>query len=172
MKKFSDFNKQKDIINDFVSFTSKELGLKEVPKVEFSDSKQEALNNRSFGYYHPGENRIMVNTGGRHIADVLRTLGHELVHHKQNEDGILHSKAGETGSTFENEANSVAGVLLRNYGRSNPKIYEDYENPYRFDWGTSSGTKYMTKLTPGQPFKPQTLLKVNGRIVTGVKISK
>jgi len=25
---------------------------------------------------------------------------------------------------------------------------EDYENPYRFDWGTPEGTKYMMKMTP------------------------
>ncbi|NDB83894.1 MAG: hypothetical protein EB127_14400 [Alphaproteobacteria bacterium] len=172
MKSFKEYNKQKEIIKDFVEYTSKELGLKSPPKVDFSDSKEEALENRSFGYYHPGENRIMVNTAGRHLADILRTLGHEMVHHKQNEDGRLHAMAGETGSSFENEANAQAGVLLRNYGKTNPTIYEDYENPYRFDWGTPAGTNYMTKLTPGQPFKPQKLLKINGRILSRLKKSK
>jgi hypothetical protein len=28
-------------------------------------------------------------------------------------------------------------------------IQEDYENPYRFDWGTPGGTEYMKKMTPG-----------------------
>jgi hypothetical protein len=28
---------------------------------------------------------------------------------------------------------------------------EDYENPYRFDWGTPAGTKYMQKMTPNKP---------------------
>lgn len=28
-------------------------------------------------------------------------------------------------------------------------VKEDYENPYRFDWGTPEGTKYMKKMTPG-----------------------
>jgi hypothetical protein len=28
-------------------------------------------------------------------------------------------------------------------------VKEDYENPYRFDWGTPEGTEYMKKMTPG-----------------------
>jgi hypothetical protein len=28
-------------------------------------------------------------------------------------------------------------------------VKEDYENPYRFDWGTPEGTEYMKKITPG-----------------------
>jgi hypothetical protein len=27
-------------------------------------------------------------------------------------------------------------------------VKEDYENPYRFDWGTPEGTEYMKKMTP------------------------
>jgi len=160
MKSFRDYNKQKEIIRDFVEYTSKELGLKEVPKVFFSDSKKEAFDNTSFGHYNPSENKIMVNTAGRHLADILRTLGHEMVHHKQNEDGRLHALAGETGSSFENEANSMAGILLRNFGRSNPTIYEDYENHYRFDWGTPEGTKYMMSLHPWNIISPTTAKEI------------
>jgi hypothetical protein len=47
-----------------------------------------------------------------------------MVHHKQNLDGVLTNYAGETGSEFENEANSVAGIIMRNYGKQNPRIYE------------------------------------------------
>lgn len=31
------------------------------------------------------------------------------------------------------------------------KVTEDYENPYRFDWGTPEGTKYMQSMTPNKP---------------------
>lgn len=30
-------------------------------------------------------------------------------------------------------------------------LTEDYENPYRFDWGTPEGTKYMQRMTPNKP---------------------
>ena len=30
-------------------------------------------------------------------------------------------------------------------------VNEDYENPYRFDWGTPEGTKYMQSMNPAKP---------------------
>lgn len=35
----------------------------------------------------------------------------------------------------------------------NMKRNEDYENPYRFDWGTPEGTAYMKKKTPKMKFE-------------------
>ena len=58
------------------------------------------------------------------MADILRTLAHELVHRKQAEDGRLNITSGETGSDIENEANAQAGVLLRNFGKLNKQIYQ------------------------------------------------
>ena len=116
-----------DHIEKFKSYVAMELGLTDVPEVNIIDSKEEAKVNTSFGGYSPSNRSINVNVGGRHIADILRTLAHELVHHKQNEEGRLTRYAGETGSEFENEANSKAGVLMRNYGKKNPSIYEKYE---------------------------------------------
>jgi Zn-dependent peptidase ImmA (M78 family) len=103
------------------------LGIAELPRLVLINDRGMARENTSFGGYSPSERTIHLNVAGRHLADVLRTLGHELVHHKQNEDGILTSYAGETGSEFENEANSKAGVIMRNYGKSNPAIYEEVE---------------------------------------------
>ena len=39
-------------------------------------------------------------------------------------EGKLNNNSGETGSDEENEANSLAGVIMREYGRNNPKIYK------------------------------------------------
>lgn len=115
-------------INNFKSYAAMELKLLDVPEINVIDNKEDAKVNTSFGGYSPSNRSINVNVAGRHIADVLRTVAHELVHHKQNEEGRLTRYAGETGSEFENEANSKAGVLMRNYGKKNPGIYEKYEN--------------------------------------------
>ncbi len=58
------------------------------------------------------------------MADILRTLAHELIHRKQDEDGRLDPNSGETGSEIENEANAQAGILLRKFGEQNNNIYE------------------------------------------------
>jgi ribosomal protein S27AE len=62
------------------------------------------------------------------MADILRTLAHELVHHMQNGKGELDSDSGEDGSPSENEANSTAGIIMRKFGRDNPEIFESKLN--------------------------------------------
>ena len=127
MLKFKQYLKEEENhehINDFMGYVRDFLQLEEMPELELIPDKNIAIENKSFGGYSPSEKKIYLNTGGRHLADVLRTLAHEMVHHQQNLKGILTRDAGETGSDFENEANSVAGVIMRNYGKQNPKIYE------------------------------------------------
>ena len=51
-----------------------------------------------------------------------------MVHFKQKQNGKLNInnaiKSGADGSEIENEANAIAGVILRKYGKLNPDIYE------------------------------------------------
>lgn len=114
-------------ISDFVSFACEELGIDEPPAIILIDDKKQAQNARSFGGYRPAEQDIRVNIAERHLADVLRTLAHELTHHKQNLDNRLDEYSGETGSDIENEANAQAGIIMRNYARAGNNIFESIE---------------------------------------------
>lgn len=116
-------------VDDFMGHAKEHLRLQELPKVELVNNKRVAQENASFGGYYPGEKTIRVNIAGRHPVDILRTLAHEMVHYRQDMNGELDdvAMAGETGSTCENEANSEAGVMMRNYGRAKPSIYESYK---------------------------------------------
>ena len=60
------------------------------------------------------------------LRKLLETIAHEMVHHKQNERGDLRGnpEEGEDGSPWEDEANAKAGVLVRRFGKINPKIYD------------------------------------------------
>jgi hypothetical protein len=113
-----------NIAMDFIKYCANFLSLKEVPRIIFTNNNGWAKNMRTFGQYQNDQKLLMVYIKNRNLADILRTLGHELVHHKQNEDGKLDPKSGETGSDIENEANSIAGVIMRNYGKMNSMIYE------------------------------------------------
>ena len=115
---------KKQIIKEFIKHVAKELELTTLPRIKFSTDNEEVKNRRSFGYYNPGQNIIWVYTKNRNMADMLRTLAHELVHHKQNVEGRIYNDSGETGSEIENEANARAGVILRNFGKQNNMIYE------------------------------------------------
>jgi Zn-dependent peptidase ImmA (M78 family) len=55
----------------------------------------------------------------RHPTDVIRTVAHELVHRAQHQHQPLSSSDGVTGSDVENQANSVAGILMRMWSMNN-----------------------------------------------------
>ena len=72
--------------------------------------------------FNPNNDKIWLYVKNRNMADLLRTLAHELVHHMQNTNG--EELNGEDGSNIENEANAMAGVIMREFGRENPEIFE------------------------------------------------
>jgi hypothetical protein len=112
------------LIQDFVEYCENSLDIKNLPKIKFVFDRQWATNMHSFGRYRNGERDVTVYMRNRNLADVLRTLAHELVHHKQNELGKLKPDSGSTGSDIENEANVKAGILMRDFGKEREEIYE------------------------------------------------
>lgn len=118
-------NKEREAaVHKFVDYCCGLLDIMQRPELEIITSTEFPKQYRTFGTYAPDIKKLEVYIGNRNLADILRTLAHELVHHRQNELGYLHSKAGDTGSDIENEANAVAAMIMRNYGQSNPDIYE------------------------------------------------
>lgn len=112
------------IIEDFILYCKDRLAIQQLPSIQFTNDRDWALERRSFGQYEPGTKTLEVYTGNRNTADILRTLVHELVHHRQNELGKIKLNSGNTGSIIENEANSIAGIIMRDYGKMNDLIYE------------------------------------------------
>lgn len=113
------------LLHSFIDFACDKLGVDEKPVIQYKDDKGEGQ--PSFGGYAPGSKTLMVYTKHRHPMDILRTVAHELVHHKQNNDGRLGKdieKEGATGSDIENEANSEAGKIMRWFGKANPHMFD------------------------------------------------
>jgi hypothetical protein len=119
-----DAQQRLDIIQDFIDYCQTNLEIENLPEINFTEDNQWATSIHSFGQYANNQKSLQVYIGNRNLADVLRTLSHELVHHRQNELGMLDSKSGDTGSEIENQANSISGILMRNYGKMNELIYE------------------------------------------------
>ncbi len=115
--------KSLDTIKHFVGFCKKELEIQSLPKISLITDKSFVENFRSFGEYNPGGMTIRVFARGRNLADVCRSLAHELVHHRQQELGLIYDTAGETGTEIENDANSIAGIIMREYGKLNLGVY-------------------------------------------------
>ena len=110
------------LMNHFKDFASNYLKIKKPPPVHLIKD----FDATSFGGYQPGGKLIRLHTQNRHPMDIFRTLAHELVHHKQHEEKRIKDpkEAGKTGSPFEDEANAVAGRIMREYGQKHPKSFE------------------------------------------------
>ena len=112
-------------------------------------------------HYSPSEHKIALYTQGRHIKDILRSLAHELVHHKQNCRG-----------DFDNGAATVAGYAQED-GHLREMEREAYEcgNMIFRDWEDNlknKGAKPLFTSTHYTP--PMTTSVVGGRMVEGEKM--
>jgi hypothetical protein len=106
-------------LDDFVQFACDHLKLQEKPQISLVQVRDD---NMTTANYCPNSQKIKVYAKNRALFDVARSVAHELVHHKQNVNG--EELNGDTGSACENEANSVAGQIIRLYGEKNPDFYE------------------------------------------------
>jgi hypothetical protein len=111
------------IVDDFIEFGKEELSLGDGFNVRLTDDNDEL---ETLASYDMSDNEISVLKKNRAIPDIIRSIAHEMVHHKQNELGDLkgNSEEGEDGSPWEDQANSKAGELVRMFGRENPEIYD------------------------------------------------
>ena len=115
--------KKNEIINNFIEEVCEYLGVNN-DKIEISYDSKEAQEMTSFGKQTPSTGIIRVVAANRNLADVLRTLAHELVHRKQEKEGKLYHGAGDDGTDIENEANAEAALIMRRFGKANPIIFE------------------------------------------------
>jgi hypothetical protein len=113
-------------IAHFVKYATERLNLKDKPKVKLLMDGEFSQQKSSLGGYIPMSKEIYVVIPGRMTADICRTIAHELVHRKQDEMGFVRNESdGDTGSHVENQANAVAGILMREYGKINKEIYKE-----------------------------------------------
>lgn len=116
--------KNKEILNDFVRFVKNELELKHVPIIIIQNGRKDLKTTANYDYMK--ENKIIkINGKNRALVDVLRSLAHELTHHKQFEQGRLKVKPPDIGHEIENEANAKAGELIKLFALVNNNIYDE-----------------------------------------------
>lgn len=120
MKSFTQFltESKNSQIQDFIEFACSHLELDSKPNIIIIDNPEFSVKNKTFGCYNLNDDTIKVQTAKRHPMDIFRTLAHELVHFKQKQSGK--EMNGADGSDIENEANSTAAVILRQYSHRIP----------------------------------------------------
>ncbi len=116
--------KQKDILFNFAKFIKKELGIKHAPTIVITDDKTGIKTTANYDYAKP--DKIMRIYGkNRMLVDVMRSLAHELVHHQQWEQGKLKVKPPDIGGPIEDDANAIAGQLVKKFAKIDSTIYDE-----------------------------------------------
>jgi hypothetical protein len=112
---------QNDIIDEFIDFVINKLGIKKEPKIELLNQRKEGM---TYGAYNPGNKTVYVLAVGRGLADIFRTLAHELVHYSQDENGKIPKDLEGRNKELEDDANSRSADFVYMFGLDHPEIYE------------------------------------------------
>ena len=118
-------DQQKERLTEFVKFVKGELKLKSTPKVVVQNGRKDLKTTANYDYTK-SEKIIKVNAKNRMLVDVMRSVAHELVHHKQYEEGRLNGpKPPDIGGEIEDEANAKAGQFIKMFAQKDPTIYDE-----------------------------------------------
>ena len=111
-------------LNEFVKFVKKELKIKILPTIAVLSKRDGLKTTASYDYMK--ENKVVKVYGrNRLLVDVMRSIGHELTHHKQWEDGKLKVRPPDIGGQIEDDANAKAGQFIKMFSKIDPTIYND-----------------------------------------------
>jgi len=117
-------DEKKEILDKFVLFVKEQLELKTVPTVKIQNNRDGLKTTANYDYTK--ENKIIkVCAKNRALVDVCRSIAHEMVHHKQFEQGRLKVQPPDIGGEIEDEANAKAGPFIKIYAKEDPNIYNE-----------------------------------------------
>ena len=115
---------KRGILDKFVLFVKNELELDSVPTIKVQNNRDCLKTTANYDYTK--ENKIIkVCAKNRALVDVCRSIAHEMVHHKQFEQGRLKVQPPDIGGEIEDEANAKAGQFIKMYAKKDPNIYNE-----------------------------------------------
>ena len=118
------------LFDSFLPFAEKYLGISKCPAINLvSDRKNAQLPLGKTGFYDPGKQKITIFTDNRHIKDILRSLSHELVHHKQNLQGMFDG-AGPAEPGYAQSNQHLRDMEREAYEKGNLCL-RDWEDKYK-----------------------------------------
>jgi hypothetical protein len=117
-------DEKKEILDKFVLFVKEQLELKTVPTIKIQNNRDGLKTTANYDYTK--ENKIIkVCAKNRALVDICRSIAHEMVHHKQFEQGRLKVQPPDIGGEIEDEANAKAGQYIKMFSKKDPNIYEE-----------------------------------------------
>ena len=121
--------KNKNLLRDMLSYFDHNLAFEKPVSIHFVDDEQnfqEPLGRTA--YYDPEQSHITIYVTGRLLKDILRSLGHELIHHKQHCNGEL-----DNVNTFEGYAQKDKNLreMEKQAFLEGNMLFRDWEDTYK-----------------------------------------
>ena len=117
---------QMKLAGEFILFCADSLPIEGDFEVHLVNSR-EPHGITTTALYEVGNNCCKVYCKKRALADVLRSVAHEMTHMMQDQIGILKGPIRDAGGFHEDQANSKAGELIKLFAKQkseNKMIYE------------------------------------------------
>jgi len=131
-------------VHNLCGFAQERLGFQQSPSVVFdgdNDNANKVL--AKTGYYDPNTMEIHVFITGRHPKDILRSIAHELIHHDQNDKGIL-DKGGYTGQGYAQKNPHLRKMELQ---ANDPMLFRDWEDSLKEKYPTIYNERRNRKMS-------------------------
>tara|TARA_R110002110_G_scaffold326404_2_gene538245 strand:+ start:917 stop:1849 length:933 start_codon:yes stop_codon:yes gene_type:complete len=167
----------KNLIKQFMPFAQKHIGFTSPPRLFLKIDDKNAKNPLGkTAYYNPEKKSVFLYISGRHPKDILRSLGHELVHHKQHCDGMFdgseylgagYAQKDPLMRNAEELANKDGSMCLRDFEdmlkAKNETIYYEHlqEGDYKMSFNDWKEKEISTLLAEAWGFKFNTLEEFN-----------
>ena len=119
-----------DMVQSLVSFSQDRFGFEKPPSLFINSDPQNAA--KVLGktaYYDPQSMQIHIYADDRHPKDILRSISHELIHHKQNLDGQLNGDHYH-GEGYAQKDDHMRDMEKQAYLNGN-MCFRDWEDGYK-----------------------------------------
>ena len=118
------------LLSHFYSYAKNKLGFDKDASIRFVTDDENSKNPLgTTAHYNPGSMDVTVYVSGRHPKDILRSVAHELVHHKQNCDGKMQN-LNPTTPGYAQEDSHLRGLEEEAYLEGN-MCFRDWEDEYK-----------------------------------------
>jgi hypothetical protein len=119
--------KQIKLASDFILFCAENLPIENNFKI-YLVTNRENHGITTTAVYECGNNTCRIYAKNRSLADVLRSVAHEMTHMMQDEMGLIKGKIRDAGGFHEDQANAKAGELLKLFAKSKKGRKAIYES--------------------------------------------
>ena len=127
-----DLSQSEQLFHSLGKFAQSRFGFKKPPELNLVSDQDNA--DKPLGktaYYDPQSMSVTIYTDNRHTKDILRSLAHELVHHTQNENGMLND-SGYHGQGYAQKNKDLRNSEKEAYLKGN-MCFRDWEDGLKQD---------------------------------------